>query len=133
MLVKLSEVGDKYLKRKAYIDNCNAVFPLMKETYTWKLVELDFSQNISLRPKDKVQSSHSSGRQFTLHCAIFDPSEMRYHYHLSDDTKHDAVFVDHVLRDIIAMYGIKSEDFCIQMIMLPIILRVNIHSACFNN
>ena len=97
------------------------------------MVELDFSQNISLRPKDKVQSSHSSGRQFTLHCAIFDPSEMRYHYHLSDDTKHDAVFVDHVLRDIIAMYGIKSEDFCIQMIMLPIILRVSIHSACFNN
>ena len=49
-----------------------------------------------------------------MHCAIFDPSEMRYHYHLSDDMKHDAVFVDYVLRDIIARYVIKNEDFWIQ-------------------
>ena len=85
----------------------------MKETYTGKFPELDFSQNISLRPKDEVQSTHFSGRQFTLYCAIFDPSEMRYHYHLSDDTKQDAVFVDHVLHDIIARYSIKNEDFWI--------------------
>ena len=49
-----------------------------------------------------------------LHCAIFDPSEMRYHYHLSDDTKHDSVFANHILRDIIARYGIKNQDFWIQ-------------------
>ena len=42
----------------------------MKETYTEKFVGLDFSQNISLRPKDEVQSAH--------------PSEMRYHDHLSE-------------------------------------------------
>ena len=39
---------------------------------------------------------------------------MRYHYHLSDDTKHDAVFVDYLLRDITARYVIKNEDFWIQ-------------------
>ena len=86
----------------------------MKKTYTRKFSELDFSQDISLRPKDEVQSAHFSGRQFIFHCVIFDPSEMRYHYHLSDDTKHDAVFVDHVLHDTIARYGIKSEDFWIE-------------------
>ena len=72
----------------------------MKETYTEKFVGLDFSQNISLRPKDEVQSAH--------------PSEMRYHDHLSDDTNYDAVFVDYVLRNIIARYGIENEDFWIQ-------------------
>ena len=113
IVVKLYEVGDKYLKNRTYVDNCNGVFPLMKETYTGKFVELDFSQNISLWPKDEAQSTHFSGSQFTLHCAIFYPSEMHYHYRLSDDTKHDAVFVD-VLCDIIAIYGIKNEDFWIQ-------------------
>ena len=66
----------------------------MKEKYTEKFVGLDFAQNISLRPKDEVQSAY--------------PSEMRYHCHLSDDTNHDAVFVDHVLRNIIARYGIEK-------------------------
>ena len=46
----------------------------MKEMYTGKFVKLDFSQNLSLRPKNKVQSAHFSGRQFTLHCAIPEPS-----------------------------------------------------------
>ena len=34
---------------------------------------------------------------------------MRNHYDLSDDTKHDVVFVD-AFRHIIATYGIKNED-----------------------
>ena len=114
LVAELSEASDKYLKHRTYVDNCNYVFPLMKETYTGKFVELDYSQNLSLRPKDEVQSAHFSGRQFTLHCAIVEPTEMRYHYHLSDDTKHDAIFVDHVLRDIIEKYGIKNEDLWIQ-------------------
>ena len=38
---------------------------------------------------------------------------MRNHYDLSDDTKHDVVFVD-AFRHIIAMYGIKNEDCQIQ-------------------
>ena len=83
----------------------------MKDMLTRKFIKLDFSQNISLRPKDEYQSAHFPGRKFTLHCAIFDPSEMRCHYYLSANTKHDAVFVDHVLRDIIVRYGIKIEDF----------------------
>ena len=36
---KLSEAGDKYLKHRIYVES----FPLMKETYTGKFVELDFS------------------------------------------------------------------------------------------
>ena len=73
--------------------------PLMNENYSGKFTELNFSQNLrfSLRPKDEVQSAHFSGKQFTLHCAIVEPVENRYHYHLSNDTKHDGLFVDQVL------------------------------------
>ena len=36
--------------------------------------------------------------------------QYRYHYHISDDTKHDPFLVDYVVRDIIAKYNIKDED-----------------------
>lgn len=111
---KLQNLSKKYLKHRTYVDNCTSVFSLMKEPYTGKYIELDFSQNLSLRPKDEAQSAHFSGKQFTLHCAIVEPTEYRYHYHISDDTKHDGIFVDHVLRDIIEKYDIKNEDLWIQ-------------------
>ena len=76
--------------------------------------ELDFSQNLALRPKDEVQSADFSGKQFILQCSIVNPVNNRYHFHLSDDTNHDGVFVDHVIRDIIAKYDIKNEDLWIQ-------------------
>ena len=111
---KLRGLSEKYLKHRTYVDNCTSVFPLLKESYSGKFIELDFSQNLSLRPKDEVQSAHFSGKQFTLHCAIVEPVQYRYHYHISDDTKHDPFFVDYVVRDIIAKYNIKDEDFWIQ-------------------
>ena len=86
----------------------------MKDGYTGESIELDFSMNLALRPKDEVQSAHFSGKQFTLHFAIVEPFDHRYHYHLSDDTKHDGIFVDNVLRDIISKYDIKNEDLWIQ-------------------
>ena len=105
---KLRGLSKKYLKRRTYVDNCTSVFPLLKESYSGKFIELDFSQNLSLRPKDAVQSAHFSGKQFTLHCAVVEPVQYRYHYHISDDTKHDPFFVDFVVRDIIAKYNIKA-------------------------
>ena len=91
--------SSKYLKRRSYVDNCKTLLPLMNENYSGKFIELNFSQNLrfSLRPKDEVQSAHFLGKQFTLHCAIVEPVENRYHYHLSNDTKHDGLFVDQVL------------------------------------
>ena len=114
-LVGLIKDGSaKYKKHRTYVDNCSTVFPLMKDAYTGKFIELDFSQNLALRPKFEVQSAHFSGKQHTLHCAIAEPFEIKYHYHLSDDTKHDSVFVDHVLRDLIVKYNISNEDLWIQ-------------------
>ena len=53
----------------------------MKDGYTGKFIELNFSQNLSLRPKSEVQSAFFSGKQFTLHCAIIEPVGNGYHYH----------------------------------------------------
>ena len=114
LVEKLRGLSEKYLKHWIYVDNYTSVFPLLKESYSGKFIQLDFSQNLSLRPKDEVQSAHLSGKQFTLHCAIVEPVQYRYHYHISDDIKHDPFFVDYVVRDIITKYNITDEDFQIQ-------------------
>ena len=77
-------------------------------------MELDSSQNLALRPKFEAQSAHFSGKQYTLHYATVELFEINYHYYLSDDTKHDAVFVDHVLRDLIVNCNTSNEDLWIQ-------------------
>ena len=89
----------------------------MEEAYNGKYIELYFSQHLALQPKDEVQSAHFSGKQFTLHYSIVDPIHSRYH--LSDDTTHDPVFVDHVLRDIIIKYDIRNQDLWIQSDIAP--------------
>ena len=61
-----------------------------------------------MRPKDEVQSAHFSGKKFTLYCAIVEPAEYQFHYHVSNDTKHDPFLVDDV------KYDIKNEDLWIR-------------------
>ena len=103
------ETGDSYLKHRTYVDNVSTAFPEMKSAYDKKYIKLDFSQNLALQPQVEVQSTHFSGKQFTLHCAIVDLVKSRYHFHLSDDTNHDGIFFDHVIRDIIDTYDVKNE------------------------
>ena len=108
------DTGNAYLKHRTYVNNVSSVFPEMKSNYDGKYIELNFSQNLALRPKDEVQSAHFSGKQFTLHSSIVNPVNNRYHFHLSDDTSHDDVFVDHAIRYIIVKYDIQNEDQWIQ-------------------
>ena len=61
-----------------------------------------------------VQSAHFPGKQFTLHCAIVERAKFWYRHHISDDTKHDSVFVNYFVRDITERRGIKNEDLWIQ-------------------
>ena len=101
------------MKHRTYVDKCTSVFPLLKESYICKFIELDFSQNVPFRLKGEVQSVHFSWKQFTLDSVIVEPAEYRYHYHVSNDTKHDLFFVDYAIRDIIVKYGIKNENLWI--------------------
>ena len=88
----------RYLKHRSYVENMNQVLPILKERFSRKYIELDFSENLGLRPKHEVQSFHFSGKQHSLHCVIFRPNNTSFRYHLSDDTEHNA-FVEEVLRD----------------------------------
>lgn len=58
--------------------------------------------------------AHFSHEQFSLHCAIFEPFEKHYFYHLSHDTKRDGIFVNLAIRDIIQRYNFGNEDLLIQ-------------------
>ena len=87
---------------------------MMKDVYDGKFIELDFWQNLAIRPILEVQSAHFCNKPYTLHCAVAKPFDKRYHYHLSDDTKHDGIFVNHFLRDLIINYNISNEDLWVQ-------------------
>ena len=87
---------------------------------------MDFSKNVSFRPKAEVQSVHVLGKQFTLYCAIVEPVENRYLYHLSNDRKHGGIIVDQALRDIISAYEIQNEDLWIQSDNAPSQYKSNI-------
>ena len=107
-----------YSKHRPYVDNVNPVIPILKERFNGRYIELDFSENLALRPKHEVKSAHFSGKQHSLHCAIFRPSNANFHYHLSDNTKH-AFYVDKFSGDLIQRYDIKIEDVVIQSYNTP--------------
>ena len=63
-LVNLTKDGSKkYLKHRTYVHNCSNVFPLTKDASCGKFAELDFLQNLAIRPKLEVQSAHFSNKQ----------------------------------------------------------------------
>lgn len=50
----------------------------------------------------------------SLQCALAEPFEKRWFYHLSDDAKYNRIFIDLVIRDIIQRYNVENEDLWIQ-------------------
>ena len=114
LVTKILQNTARYLKHRSYVDNVSRVLPMLKDGFNGKYIELDFSENLALRPKHEAQSAHFSGKQHALHCAIFRPGDTNFHYHLSDDTKHDHIFVDEALRGFIHHYAISNEDIMIQ-------------------
>ena len=91
-----------------------AVLPMIRESFSGKYIELDFSENLALNPKHEVQDAHFSGKHYSLHCSIVEPGENKYVYHLSDDTNDDPVFVNEVLEDIFKRWNIKDEIIIIK-------------------
>ena len=61
-----------------------------------------------------AMSAHFSNKQYARHCTIVKPFDKQYNYHLSDDTKQDGIFVDHVLRDLIIHSNNSNEDLRVQ-------------------
>ena len=71
----LLQIFSRYLKHRSYVGNVNIVLSMLKEGFSGKYIELDFSEKLPLWPKHKAQSAHFSEKQHTLHCAIFRPGD----------------------------------------------------------
>ena len=66
-----------------------------------------------------------------LYCAVTEPFEIKYHDHISDDTIHNGVSVDHVLRELIVNYNISNRS-CENRLITPH-TRINILLDDFNH
>ena len=111
---QLVESGLSYLRHRQHVENINKVIPKIRERHEEKYIEMDFSENIALKTRSKVQEAHFSGKQYALHCSIVEPGENKFVYHLSDDTNHDPCFVHQVLEDIFENWGIGNETVVIK-------------------
>ena len=67
---KLLQKSESYLLHRSHVDFISEVFPLIREALTGKYIELDFSENLELKPKFDVQEAHFPGKRYFLHCAI---------------------------------------------------------------
>ena len=65
-----------------------------------------------IKSKFEAQDANFSGKQFILHCVIFQPGQAKYVYHASDDTTHDLFFVYQELTNI--KWGVKNEAVSIK-------------------
>ena len=70
---KLLAKSGSYLQYRSHVDNIAEVFPMIRERFTGEYIELDFSENLTLKPKFEVQDAHFSGKQYSLHCSTLSP------------------------------------------------------------
>ena len=49
-----------YLRHRSYVVNVSNIFLLIKDSIEGKYTELDFSENIAMKPKFEVQNAHFS-------------------------------------------------------------------------
>ena len=94
--------------------NVSNIFPLIKDSIEGKYIDLDFSENIVMRPKSEVKNAHFTGKQYTLHYATVELGEQKYVYQLSDDTLYDSNSVNEVLEDIFGRWNIRDEAIIVK-------------------
>jgi hypothetical protein len=109
MVTLLQECSQSYLAHRYFVALDKAFWSAFLASAQCNVLHLDYSENISIAPKNEVQSAHYSSRQYTLHCCVmFEPADIdsttqkhKFIYHLSDDTNHDAIMTFTVIEDII--------------------------------
>ena len=67
------------------------------------LIDIDFSENLKVPLKYEPQSAHWNHEQVTVHSGILkNKGQKSCHSHLSDNEKHDHIFVDIVLQRMLS-------------------------------
>ena len=69
----LIEQGGSYLRHRSHVANIKNTLPLIRESFKGKYIEMDFSENIAMKPKFEVQDGNFSGKQYSV------PFKPRYH------------------------------------------------------
>ena len=111
---QLVDSGDSYLRHRKHVENIATVLPKIRERHKGRYIEIEFSGNIAIKTKSEVQEAHFSGKQYALHCTIVQHGEVKFVYHLSDDTTHDPSFVQQVLEDIFDRWEIRDETIVVK-------------------
>ena len=65
-----AEQGGSYLRHRLHVANMKNILPLIRELFNRKCIEMDFSDNIVMKLKFKVQDAYFSGKQYSLHCSV---------------------------------------------------------------
>ena len=110
----LIEQGGSYLRHRSDVANTKNALPLTRESFNGKYIEMDFTENIAMKPKFEVQDAHFSGKQYSLHRSVVEPGTLKYFYHLSDDRTHGPEFVHEVLVDLFDKLSIKNKTTMIK-------------------
>ena len=102
----LMDCAPQYLEHRYYVTCDKVCWSKFKAETKNPILWLDYSQNIKLTPRTDVQSAYYSGKQQTLHDGLIQMPDgsLKYIYHLSDDTHHDSVMIDQIIRDILSSY-----------------------------
>ena len=102
----LMDCAPKYLEHRYYVVCDRVYWSKFKSETNNPILWLDYSQNIKITPKTDVQASYYSGKQQTLHDGLIQMpnGDLKYIFHLSDDTSHDSVMIDQIIRDILKSY-----------------------------
>ena len=75
------------------------------------IFNIDFSENISCKPKYEPQDAHFSGKQTSLHCTVsyLPTNDHHYHYHISNNLGHESAYTINVLHDLLEEYPAALE------------------------
>ena len=98
----LLDASMSYLTHRYMVQSDRLYWENFKSQCPYRVVTMDYSENVKLHPKHEVHEAHYSGREHTLHCSIVEKDgSWKFVYHLSDDTNHDSVLTGTILEDII--------------------------------
>ena len=73
----LIEQGGSYLRHRSDVANTKNALPLTRESFNGKYIEMDFSENIAMKPKFEVQDAYFLGKQYSLHRSIVEPGTQK--------------------------------------------------------
>ena len=113
--------GRQYLLHRYECKNDQHHWPLILSNGLGATFHMDYSENLSTTPKHEPQDSHFNSKQTSLHCTVVYYEDANgnirptYAFHFSDNKKHDNVFTEAVVRDLLQRYPSYSAHSVLRL------------------